>query len=230
MQSAIAANWAEVRRRIEAAARRAGRDPGGVVTVAVTKTAPADLMAEALAMGLANLGENRVQEALAKQAVLGRSAAAWHLVGTLQTNKARKAAEAFDLIHSLDRLELAQALARAGEALARRISVLIQVNVSGEVTKHGVAPDELPALLDEIKSLPALLPCGLMTIAPQAPDPESARPVFRRLRQLWQAAADDPAVGPHWQWLSMGMSGDFEVAVEEGANLLRIGTAIFGER
>lgn len=231
MEESLAARWQAVAERIAVAARRSGRDPAEVKVVAVTKTVPVETIRLAVAMGLCDLGENRVQEALAKQAVLGREGLRWHLIGTLQTNKARRAAESFDLIHSLDRWELAEALARAAEKTERRVPVLIQVNVSGETTKHGLAPEELLPFLGRLAGLGgALLPTGLMTMAPLVADPEATRPIFRRLRQLFQAAREEFDLGGEWRWLSMGMSQDFEVAIEEGANLVRIGTAIFGER
>lgn len=231
MDGELAARWEKVKERIAAAARRSGRDPAEVKVVAVTKTVPVETIRAAVALGLCDLGENRVQEALAKQAVLGREGLRWHLIGTLQTNKARKAVESFDLIHSLDRWELAEVLARAAERLGRKVSVLIQVNVSGEATKHGIRPEELFPFLTRLLRLgDFLLPSGLMTMAPLVEDPEATRPVFRRLGELFLAARKEFALGAGWQWLSMGMSQDFEVAIEEGANLVRIGTAIFGER
>ena len=181
-------------------------------------------------MGLHDLGENRVQEGLAKQAIIGRDAATWHLIGSLQTNKARRAAESFDLIHSLDRWELARALAEAGSRLGRPVPVLIQVNIAAEPTKHGLTPPDLAPFVERALALTGLSLRGLMTIAPLAGDPEEARPVFRRLHELFAQVARELPVGADWRWLSMGMSQDFEVAVEEGANLVRIGTAIFGQR
>lgn len=222
----LSERWAEVRRRVQAAARRSGRGPDSVRIVAVTKTVPPGTIREALALGAVDLGENRVQEALAKQAALGRETANWHLIGTLQTNKARKAVESFDLIHSLDRLELAQALAKAAEGRAKPVPVLVQVNVSGEASKHGIRPDDLRSFLAALRSYGPLRPSGLMTMAPLATDAEAVRPVFRRLRELFVEAAAE--MGEDWRWLSMGMSQDYEVAIEEGANLVRIGTAIFG--
>ncbi|MGE5550565.1 MAG: YggS family pyridoxal phosphate-dependent enzyme [Bacteroidota bacterium] len=225
----LASRWAEVARRIDAAAERRGRDPSAVRVVAVTKNVPAETIREALDLGVTDLGENRVQEALGKQLILGR-AAAWHLVGSLQTNKARRAAEAFDLIHSLDRWELAEILAEAGERRGRPVPVLVQVNVSGEATKRGLAPGDVLPFLARAAARGGLGLQGLMTIAPAASDPEEARPHFRRLRELFDRAAAELPLGTDWRWLSMGMSQDYEVAVEEGATLVRIGTAIFGPR
>lgn len=229
-QALLAEQWQDVERRVASAARRSGRAPADIKVVAVTKTVPPEVVREALGLGLLDLGENRVQEALAKQSAVGRHAATWHLIGSLQTNKARRAVESFDLIHSLDRLELAEALDRAGESTGARADVLIQVNVAGEAAKHGLPPAELPDFVRRVLSYGHLRLRGLMTIAPLAADPEEARPVFGRLRQLFLQVAEESAVGSPWQWLSMGMSQDFEVAIEEGANLVRIGTALFGRR
>lgn len=230
MSDYLAEQWQEVRRRVAEAARRSGRAPEAVRVVGVTKTVPPEIVREALDLGLTDFGENRVQEALAKQEVLGRTAASWHLIGTLQTNKARRAAESFTLIHSLDRWELAEALDEAGRRLGRPVPVLIQVNVAGEATKHGLPPDQLRPFVRRAAGLAGLSLAGLMTMAPLAAAAEEARPVFRRLRELFDEAGPDAAAGGTWQWLSMGMSQDFEVAIEEGANLVRIGTAIFGQR
>ncbi len=226
----VAGNFLCIQRRIAAAAARAGRDPAAVTVVAVTKTVTPAAAGEALAAGLRDLGENRVQEGLAKQEVLGREAAVWHLIGSLQGNKARRAVAAFDLIHSLDRPELAQILQAEAERLGRRVSVLVQVNVSGEASKHGLPPGELLPFLAGLRACSHLRPCGLMTMAPLAAEAEAARPVFRGLRELFGQAARELAMDADWRWLSMGMSQDFEIAVEEGANLVRIGTALFGPR
>ncbi|MGQ9778752.1 MAG: YggS family pyridoxal phosphate-dependent enzyme [Bacillota bacterium] len=227
----LAARWEKVKDRIAAAARRSGRNPAEVTVVAVTKTVPVETIRAAMALGLCDLGENRVQEALAKQAVLGREGLRWHLIGTLQTNKAKRAVESFDLIHSLDRWELAEILARTAERLGRKVPVLLQVNVTGEATKHGIPPEEVFSFLARLlKWRDLLVPSGLMTMAPLTEDPETTRPVFRRLGELFRTARTEFGLGVEWRWLSMGMSQDFEVAVEEGANLVRIGTAIFGAR
>ncbi len=228
--SDLAGRWYRVKERLAKAAARSGRDEAEIRMVAVTKTVTPEAIREALALGLTELGENRVQEGLAKQRELGRQAAIWHLIGSLQTNKAAKAAASFDLIHGLDRLELAEALNRAGERLGRRVPVLVQVNVSGEASKHGLDPRELAGFLARAGALDWLSLRGLMTIAPLAADPEKTRPVFAGLRDLFHKVRQECRLGPDWQWLSMGMSQDFEVAIEEGANMVRIGTAIFGER
>lgn len=231
-----------VRRRIEEAARRAGRDPAEVRLVYVTKGVSVPRIEEALAAGATDLGENRVQEALAKQTALVAGGhvggVRWHLIGHLQRNKAKIAVERFDVIHSVDSLELIQALDRLaslrqaqGEWRERALELLVQVNVSGEQTKHGCRPEEARGLAEAILRSKGLRWAGLMTMAPFSDDPESSRPVFRRLRELRDGLRHPSLAGPGAELhLSMGMSQDFEVAVEEGATMVRIGTAIFGER
>ena len=227
---AIARNLAEVRRRIAAAAARAGRDPAAVSLVAVTKDVAADVVAAAVAAGATDIGENRYQEAKSKIAALAGRPVRWHFIGHLQRNKVKYVVECFNIIHSLDSLELAVEIDRRAQATsgAGRVPVLVEVNVGGEATKFGVAPEGAVELVLKAAALPGLDVQGLMTIAPQAGDPEAARPHFRRLRLL--AAAVPGAGGPVLRHLSMGMSDDFEVAVEEGATLVRVGRAIFGAR
>jgi len=225
----VAERLAALRARIDAAARRAGRDPANVRLVGAAKRQPIDAIAAAVRAGLRDVGANYVQEAVAQRSALAddlgpalASALTWHGIGHLQRNKAREAAACFDWIHGVDGAPLAAALAkRAGEA-GRTCTVLLQVNLSGEATKSGVAEAELPALLDATRALPHLRVAGLMTMPAPAPDPEPARPVFARLREL--------ARRHELTELSMGMSDDFEVAIEEGATLVRIGTALFGAR
>jgi pyridoxal phosphate enzyme (YggS family) len=235
----IAANLRAVRERIAVAARAAGRDPGAVTLVAVSKTMPAHVVAAAVAAGVEVLGENRVQEAedkipevrrlLGAAALAARRAPRWHLIGHLQTNKAKAAAGLFDLIESVDSIHLAQALnRRACEAGVRR-EVLLQVNVAGEASKGGFAPDELRRAADDLAGLEGLTCGGLMTIAPLCDDGEQLRGVFRGLRLLFEEVGG-AFPGASWRHLSMGMSGDFELAIAEGATLVRIGRAIFGER
>jgi pyridoxal phosphate enzyme (YggS family) len=221
-------NIQNVRRRIREAALRAGRRPEEVTLVAVSKFVPPETVLAAMAEGVTDLGESRIQEALPKMAAVNRPELNWHLIGNLQTNKVKQAVPAFGLIHSLDRWRLAEALELRGQEVGTQIRVLIEVNVSGETTKHGLAPAQLRDFLTELKKLPHLLPCGLMTMAPYTPVVEETRPVFRGLKQLWVQMATELQLGEHWQHLSMGMSNDFEVAVEEGATLVRIGSAIFG--
>lgn len=220
----LAERVADVRRVIgEAQARGGWHHP--VRIVAVTKTHGPEAVRAAWAAGLTDVGENRVQEALPKMAAAGVPVA-WHLVGTLQRNKARHAAGRFALIHSLDRVELAQELARRIPAGSRQ-GVLVQVNCSAEPQKGGVEPDALPALLDALRGLPALDPRGLMTLAELTDDSGRQRAAFARLRRLRDEAA---ARGHDLPELSMGMSGDYPVAVEEGATIVRLGTVLFGER
>ena len=197
-----------------------------VRVVAVTKTHPPDAIVAALTAGISDIGENRVQEALAKQEALEGQPVVWHLIGTLQRNKARHAVGRFDLIHSVDRIDLARELSRRGGP-ERRQAILVQVNCSGEAQKGGVAPGELPALLDELDTLEHLEVRGLMTMSALTDDREEQRRAFRRLRTLREEAERR---GRRLPELSMGMSGDYELAVEEGATMLRLGTVLFGAR
>ncbi len=241
----IAQNIAVVQERIVSAARRAGRSPDEVTLIAVTKTHSSAIVRMALDAGVEHCGENRVQEAESKIADLHNIPVRWHLIGHLQRNKARRAVTLFGMIHSLDSVKLAEALNRyleedaLTESQRRRLPVLLQVNVSGETTKEGfdlVGGVEHRAALaafvqsvHQIAALPYLDVQGLMTIAPYVRDSEMVRPVFRALRVLRdEVARQVPDVS--WQHLSMGMTGDFEVAIEEGATLVRVGRAIFGER
>ena len=210
------------------AAERAGRDPASVVLVGVVKTVPEDLIREALALGLEDLGENRVQEAAAHVEAIGRGAARWHMVGHLQRNKAGRAVELFDRVHGVDSLGLAEALSQRAAAVGRRLPVLIEVNVSGEVTKFGATPEAVLELIAPVAKLPGLVLEGLMTVGPPVASPEEARPAFAGLRALRDRG--ERMLGLRLPELSMGMSGDFEVAVEEGATLVRVGTALFGAR
>ena len=225
----IARNLAEVRQRLAAAARRAGRDPAQVRLVAVSKTFGVELVREAVAGGQRLFGENYLQEAAAKIAALGPGIE-WHLVGHLQTNKAKKAVELFSLIHSVDSLKLGQALEQAAARLGKVQDILLQVHLSGEDTKFGAPPEAVPELLKAIARLPHLKVRGLMTMPPWFDDPEAARPYFRRLRELRDQLRGLNLTEDPLEELSMGMTGDFEAAVEEGATLVRIGTAIFGRR
>lgn len=223
-------NIGEVRVKVNQALARAGRRPDELTILAVTKYVNADVIKELIPYGLKDIGENRLQAAMAKQEALAdlNDKFKWHFIGSLQTNKARQVAAGFDLIHSLDRMSLAVALHKAGLQLNKQIPVLIQVNVSGERTKHGIAPGEVNAFYEEIRKLPGLCPVGLMTMAPYTSDPETTRPIFRELRALFERVKFDFKPGPEWRELSMGMSNDFEVAIEEGATIVRIGSAIFG--
>lgn len=224
------ARLATVRGRLAAAAERVDRDPATITLVAVSKTFPAETVALAVAAGVTDLGENRVQEAVAKAATVVAPGLAWHLIGPLQRNKARAAVETFALIHTLDRPALADRLATLVEELrpGDRQPVLIEVNLGGEAQKAGVGPGAAADLLDHTLALPQLEVRGLMAIPPWAEEAEASRPHFRALAEL-RARLEDHA-GVALPELSMGMSHDFEVAVEEGATLVRVGTAIFGPR
>ena len=218
---------ARVQERMAAACRRAGRVPESVRLIAVSKTHGPDAVAAVAACGQPVFGENKVQEARAK-IPLAPSGLLWHLIGHLQSNKAAQAVELFDVIHSVDSLKLLNVLNRAGDEQGRTVRVLLEVNVSGESSKFGLKPEEVPAVLAAANALPRVEVQGLMTMAPLAPEAEKARPYFRRLRERrdqWSAQLGTPL--PE---LSMGMSMDFEVAIEEGATWVRVGSAIFGER
>lgn len=225
----LAENIAAVHTHIAEAARKAGRDPQEITLVAVSKTKPIELVEVAYNLGVTDFGENRVQEALPKIEHFHPPALRWHLIGHLQSNKAGKVVEPFALVHSVDSLHLAQVLNRHAQENGKRLPILLQVNVAGEASKEGMAPDETPELAGQIAALPALQIEGLMTIAPLASDPEEVRPVFRELRRLRDhLRAEVPA--STWAHLSMGMTDDYRVAIEEGATIVRVGRAIFGAR
>jgi pyridoxal phosphate enzyme (YggS family) len=224
----LAGNLAAVRGRIERACRRAGRDPGEVTLVAVSTTHPPEAVAAAAAAGLLHFGENRVQEARDKipRCPPGLT---WHLVGSLQKNKVRDAARLFSWVHSVDSLELGRAIDCRMPPGEGRMQVLVEVKLSPEETKHGVPPQEARDLVAGLSGLPRLELRGLMTIAPLDGDPEAARGCFRRLAALGREIRDGLGL-PSFDQLSMGMSHDLEIAVEEGATLVRVGTALFGGR
>jgi pyridoxal phosphate enzyme (YggS family) len=215
----IAERLTIVRERVARATERAGRSPVEVTIVAVSKSFPTQAIEEAATAGIAHVGENRVQEAAAKIPTLRHLPLTWHMVGHLQTNKAKTTLELFDIIQSMDSLRLAEVLSRHAE---RAIPVLLEVNVAGEASKFGFSPQEVPAAAEAVAHLPHLDVRGLTTVAPLVSDAEEVRPVFRELRRLRDALG--------LAELSMGMSDDFEVAIEEGATMVRIGRAIFGER
>jgi hypothetical protein len=217
----IQGNVDRVREAVAGACRRAGRNPADVLLIAVSKTVDLDRIRAAVAAGVPALGENRVQEARDKVEALGRPVP-WHLIGSLQSNKAKDAARLFDWIHSVDRLDLAQEIDRRAGALGRTVEGLIQVNVGDEPQKGGAPAGEVKRLVDQTRGLAHLKIRGLMAIPPAVEEAEAARPYFRRLREL-----RDEIGLPH---LSMGMSADYEVAIEEGATMVRVGTAIFGPR
>ncbi len=217
----IADNLMRVRERIAAACCRAGRSPEEVTLVGISKGFPVEAVADAYAAGLRDVGENRVQEAVSKIETLAVRGVRprWHLVGHLQTNKAKTAIDLFAILHSVDSLRIAEALSRRA---SEPVPILLEVNVAREASKFGFAPEELASALSAIAKLPNLDVRGLMTVAPQTDDTETVRPVFRRLRELRDALG--------LRELSMGMTDDFEVAVEEGATMVRVGRAIFGAR
>jgi hypothetical protein len=217
----IAANLQRVRERVDAACRRAGRSADEVTIVGISKGFPASAVVDAWQVGLRDIGENRVQEAASKIALATAQGARprWHLVGHLQTNKVKTALGLFDIIHAVDSLHLAAAISRAA---AKPVAVLLEVNVSGEPSKYGLRPEEVEPALAKARALPNIDVRGLMTVAPLVDDPEAVRPIFRSLRELARTLG--------LAQLSMGMSDDFEVAVEEGATMIRVGRAIFGPR
>jgi pyridoxal phosphate enzyme (YggS family) len=223
----LEANLTAVQRRIEAACARARREPSTVTLVAVTKSQPPEVVSAAAALGLSLFGENKVQEAKAKIPACP-SRLRWHMVGHLQSNKCRDAVELFEMVQSVDSLHLAEELNRRADQAAKTLPVLLEVNAVGEASKFGYRPDQLCSDLSRINALPRLEIHGLMTVPPWVPDPEKARPVFRQMRELKQRC--EQLLGAPLPHLSMGMTGDFEVAIEEGATMVRIGTAIFGSR
>jgi pyridoxal phosphate enzyme (YggS family) len=226
---AIADNLKIITDRIASAAKRAGRDPSSVRLIVVTKTVDAGSIRHAVAAGASVLGENRVQEAREKIEKLG-NLARWHLIGHLQTNKAKYAVKLFDLVHSVDNLELAKELDKQAAKIGKVQDVLIEVSIAGEAAKAGVAMQEITALVREAAKLKNISIKGLMTMPPYSEDPEDSRPFFRKLRELGETIKKENIPNVSMNELSMGMSGDFEVAVEEGATLVRVGTAIFGGR
>jgi pyridoxal phosphate enzyme (YggS family) len=226
----IADRLTAIRARMDGAARSVGRDPSLVRLVAVSKTFPIESVRAAYDAGQREFGENRVQEALQKIERSTDLSIRWHLIGHLQTNKARKAGPSFAVIQSVDTVELLERLDRAAEETGRAPELLIQVDLGAEATKHGASPAEVPRLFEAAAACRAARVVGLMTLPPIPDTPEDARPWFRRLRTLrdeWQASG---VPAPMLRELSMGMSGDFEVAIQEGATMVRVGTAIFGSR
>ena len=225
----LADRLAAIRVRIAAAAERAGRDASSVQLLPVTKTQPVEVIEDAMAAGLTRFAENRPQELAAKRSCLRQDdpEVTWVLIGPLQTNKARLAARFADQFQALDSLRTADALDRRLQALGRGMDVLVEVNTSGEPAKHGVVPSDAPALARALSAYQALRPVGLMTVAVNSPDEQAVRSCFRRLVDVQRHLRDD---GLDWPELSMGMSGDFEWAIEEGSTIVRLGTALFGPR
>ena len=231
-ESSLATSLTAIRQRIAAACARAGRDEAEVTLIAVSKTVSAARVQEAIAAGLTVFGENRVQEAEAKIAALSaqRAQTEWHLIGHLQSNKARKAVSLFDVVQAVDDEALAFRLHRLAEEAGKRLPVFIEVHLGQEASKSGIAPAQALPLIEKVSQLPALELQGLMTVPPFCENPEDMRPFFRQLRQLRDQARRSGIAEASFMQLSMGMSHDFEVAIEEGATLVRVGSAIFGAR
>ena len=227
--TSIRENLARIQDRIAAAAARAGRDPASIGLVAVSKTKPVSLMVEAIDAGITDIGENRVQEAQSKHPQIDRPVK-WHLVGHLQRNKVKQALPIFDLIHSVDSSRLLTEIDRRSAESNRPTEVLIQVNTSAEPSKYGLEPDQTLNFIESAHPYTHVRIIGLMTIGAFLPDPEAVRPMFALLRQLREKIISQQFPNVEMDILSMGMTNDFEVAIEEGANLIRVGTAIFGER
>ena len=223
----LAGNLDSIRKRIIAACLRARREPSSVQLLAVTKSHPPEAVAAAAQLGLTLFGENKVQEAKAK-IPLCPGKLRWHFIGHLQSNKCRDAVELFEMVQSVDSLPLAREVARRAEQAAKTMPILLEVNVAGEASKFGYAPEKLLAELAAINALPKIEIHGLMTVPPWSAEPEQSRPHFRRLREIKERC--EQILGAPRLHLSMGMSGDFEVAIEEGATMIRIGTALFGPR
>ncbi|OOG65008.1 YggS family pyridoxal phosphate enzyme [Rhodanobacter sp. B04] len=223
----LAENWAQTRRRVDDACRAAGRDPAAVDILPVSKTFGADVIRAATALGLHRFGENKVQEIRGKSAALADAGIGWVMIGHLQTNKAKDVARLASELQSLDRIELAAALHRQLQQAGRTIDVLVQVKTSPEPSKYGLAPGQLPAFLDALRAYDSLCVRGLMTLAVHSGEPAEVRGCFRQLRELRDQAISQ---GHDLPRLSMGMSGDFPLAIAEGATEVRIGTAIFGRR
>jgi pyridoxal phosphate enzyme (YggS family) len=220
-------NLEAINKKIKEAALKVNRDPQEIKLVAVTKTATLEQIKEAINEGVKIIGENKVQEAKGKYQVL-TTEVKWHLIGHLQTNKVKYAVEIFDLIHSVDSIKLAKEIDKRSVQFKKTIDVLIEVNISGEETKYGYNPEKVEAFLKEISEFSGIRVRGLMTIAPISKNKEEVRPYFRRLRELSERIRDKNIKNIKMDYLSMGMTDDFEIAIEEGANMVRIGRGIFG--
>jgi len=230
MNETLSKRFNEVRKRIDLAAKKAGRDPSEIKLVSVSKTHPIEVLRDGLEVGITVFGENKVQEGVSKIEEIGRDKAEWHLIGHLQKNKVRKVVQNFDVIHTLDSVKLAQRLERIAEEEGRKLSVLVQVDLAGEETKSGIKEGDLPELVEFLMSCDHLKFDGLMIIPPFFSEVENVRPFFKELRQLRDKLVEQKAFANDTGELSMGMSYDFEIAIEEGATIVRVGTAIFGER
>ena len=225
----VAGNYRRIIERINEAAARAGRSPGAIRLLAAAKSQDAELVQAAVDAGVTLIGENYVQEAQEKKARI-RQAVEWHMIGHLQRNKAKAAVLLFDIIESLDTIALARELDKEGRKKAAKVSAYVEVNLGGEASKSGIAPAELPLLIDAASELPHLEIIGLMAVPPISEAPEGARPYFRRLRELGETLNAKNIPNVAIRELSMGMTHDYTVAVEEGATIVRIGTALFGPR
>jgi len=225
----IADNLSNIKNRISHVCNKVGRDASAIDIIAVSKTVTEVRIKEAIEAGISNIGENRVQDAWQKYQILG-SSAIWHMIGRLQTNKVKRALQFFDFIHSVESKHLAEEISRRADQLGKDINILIEVNTSGEDTKIGVDPEKTVGFLKQIAHLPRLNILGLMTIGAFLPDPEQVRPCFITLRELRDRIISEGFDEIHMKYLSMGMTDDFEVAIEEGSNMVRIGRAIFGDR
>ena len=226
----ISENLSQIKRRIIEAAKRAGRDPSGVRLLAVTKEQSDVTVAEGIQAGMTLLGENKVQEASSKIEALGRNGLEWHFIGRLQKNKVKFIFDLFDLIHSVDSLALAEAIHKTAQKIGSCMPVLLQINISGEESKLGMDPLDLPKEIERVAKLEGVKIKGLMTIPPYTSDPENSRPYYARLRELRNTCSKLAVPGMELDELSMGMSNDYEVAIEEGATLVRVGTGLFGPR
>ncbi|HTK09835.1 MAG TPA: YggS family pyridoxal phosphate-dependent enzyme [Ktedonobacteraceae bacterium] len=225
----LSENLTHIRTRIAEAAQRAGRSPDEITLVAVSKTKPLELVKMAYTLGVTDFGENRVQEAQTKIAAFQPQGLRWHMIGHVQTNKANKVVSIFDSVQSVDSLHLAQALSQQASQQGKRLTVLLEINVAGETSKTGIPLAEASTVAQQVVALPGLDVAGLMTVAPLVENPEEVRPVFRTLREL-RARLQEEVPQSRWEQLSMGMTDDYPVAIEEGATIVRIGRAIFGER
>jgi len=230
MAETIQSRLKRVKDQITEAALACGRDPKTIKLIAVSKTVPADRILAAIGAGVTDLGENYVQEAREKIEALGRETVSWHFIGHLQTNKAKYVVRLFDLIHSVDSLKLAKELDKRARAVGKVQKVLVQVNISGEATKSGIETEQAVALVRQMALLDNLAICGLMTMPPYFNSPEKVRPYFKALKDLGNRVRTEAIANVDMAELSMGMTGDFEAAIQEGATLVRIGTAIFGHR
>ena len=226
----ISENLSQIKRRIIEAAKRAGRDPSGVRLLAVTKEQSDVTVAEGIQAGMTLLGENKVQEASSKIEALGRNGLEWHFIGRLQKNKVKFIFDLFDLIHSVDSLALAEAIHKTAQKIGSCMPVLLQINISGEESKLGMDPLDLPKEIERVAKLEGVKIKGLMTIPPYTSDPENSRPYYARLRELRDTCSSLNIPRICLDELSMGMSNDYEVAIEEGATLVRVGTGLFGPR